>query len=71
LISISRIVLLDLSDPIVKTINKNWGVSRGGSLELRDPQLFGLPFRHAYIIISHSEKPVSVNVGKRRSRQSL
>jgi hypothetical protein len=73
LITISRIVLLDLSDPIVKIINKNWGVSRGGSLELNDPQIFntGLPFKHAYIIISRSEKPVSVNVGKRGLRQSI
>ena len=73
LLFISRIVLLNLSDPIVKIINNNWGISRGGSLELNDPQIFntGLPFKHAYIIISRSEKPVSVNVGKRRLRQSI
>ena len=71
LLSISRIVILDLHDPIVQIIHTTWGVSRGGSLELNNPQLFSLPFKYAYIIISQSRKPVSVNVGKRRLRQSI
>ena len=71
LLFISRIVLLDLHDPIVQIIKKNWGVTRGGSLELNHPQLFGLPFKNAYIIISQSEKPVLVYVGKRRLKQSV
>ena len=71
LLLISRIVLLDLNDPIVQTINKNWRVQRGGSIGLNNPQIFGLPFQYAYIIISHNGKPVLVNVGKRRLRQTL
>lgn len=69
LILISRIVLLDLNDPIVQTINRTWGVQRGGSLALNNLQVFGLPFQYAYIIISKSGKPVLKNVGKRRLRQ--
>jgi hypothetical protein len=71
LLSISRIVLLDLHDPIVQIINNNWGVSRGGSLELNQPQIFNLPFKHAYIIISQGGKPVSKYVGKRHLRQTV
>jgi hypothetical protein len=70
LLLISRIVLLDLNDPIVQTINKNWGVQRGGSLELNNPQIFGLPFQYAYIIISQGSKTVLVHVGKRKLRQT-
>ncbi|MBM4295414.1 MAG: hypothetical protein FJ126_11025 [Deltaproteobacteria bacterium] len=70
LVSISRIVLLDLNNPIIQNINQI-AVPRGGSLELTHPQLYGLPFKSAYIIISKSKKPVLVNVGKRRLRQSV
>lgn len=70
-LSISRIVILDLHDPIVQIIHTTWGVPRGGSLELNNPQLFSLPFKYAYIIISQSRKPVLVNVGKRRLRQTV
>ena len=70
LLSISRIVLVDLDDPIVKTINNYCNVKRGGLLELYDLFNIGLPsFKHAYIIISQSKKPVLVNVGKRSLRQ--
>jgi hypothetical protein len=69
LLSISRIVLVELHDPIVQIINKYCRVTRGSSLELNNPQLFGLPFKHAYIIISQNGKPVLVNVGKRKIRQ--
>jgi hypothetical protein len=71
LLSISRIVLLDVHDYMVKIINKNWAVSRGGLLELPHAQLLGLPFKNAYIIISKGGKPVSVNVGKRHLRQTV
>lgn len=73
LLSISRIVLLELNDHIVQIINKYCRVTRGGSLELNDSQLFNiaLPFKYAYIIISQNGKPVLVNVGKRRLRQSI
>jgi len=70
LLSISRIILLDLNDPIVQLINKV-RVMRGGSLELNNPQLYGLPFKNAYIIISKGKKPVSMNVGKRKLRQTI
>jgi|WetSurMetagenome_2_1015567.scaffolds.fasta_scaffold307505_2 hypothetical protein len=71
LLSISRIIILDLQDPIIKVINRNWGVQRGRSLELNNPQLFSLPFKYAYIIISQSRKPVLVHVGKRGLRQTV
>jgi hypothetical protein len=71
LVSISRIVILDLHDPIVQVINSTWGVSRGFSLELNQPQLLGLPFKYAYIIISKSGKPVLVHVKKRGLRQHV
>jgi len=73
LLSISRIVLLDLRNPIVQSINKYCRVTREGDLELNDFQLnnIALPFKYAYIIISQNGKPVSVNVGKRRLRPSV
>jgi len=74
LLSISRIVLLNTYDSIVKIINNYCRVKPGDDpLELH-PFSLGLPsFKYAYIIISMSqpEKPVSVNVGKRNLRQSL
>lgn len=71
LLSISRIVILDLDDPIVQIIINNWRVARGGWIELNYPQIFKLPFKYAYIIFSKSGNPVSMNVGKRRLRQSV
>ncbi|MFZ5447090.1 MAG: hypothetical protein ACOZFS_00430 [Thermodesulfobacteriota bacterium] len=71
LISISRIVILDLNDPIVQIINRTWGVQREYPLELNHLQIFNLPFKYAYIIISQSGKPVLKNVGKRRLRQTV
>lgn len=73
LLSISRIVLLDLKNPIVQNINKYCRVARDGELELNDFQLnnISLPFKYAYIIISQNSKPVSVNVGKRRLRPTI
>lgn len=71
LLSISRIVILDLNDPIVQIITNNWGVERGGSLELNHPQLFSLPFKYAFIIISKSGKSVLKNVGKQKLRQTV
>jgi hypothetical protein len=71
LLSISRIVILDLNDPITQIINNNWRVVRGGSLELNHPQVFNLPFKYAYIIISQSGKPVLRNLRKRQLRQTL
>lgn len=71
LLSISRIVILELNDPMVQIITNNFGVARGKSLELNQPQIFNLPFKYAYIIISHGGKPVSVYVRKKGLRQSL
>lgn len=72
LLSISRIVLLDIYDSLVQTINNYCSVKPGGSLELYDLFSIGLPsFKHAYILISQSGKPVLVNVGKRHLRQSV
>ena len=71
LLSISRIVILDLNNPIVQIINRTWGVPRGRTFELNNPQLYSLPFKYAYIIISKSEKPVSVYVRKPRLRQTV
>ena len=71
LLSISRIVILELNDPMVQIITNNFGVARGRSFELNHPQIFKLPFKYAYIIISHSGKPVSVYVGKKGLRQSI
>ncbi|MGO9394651.1 MAG: hypothetical protein ACLP7A_08565, partial [Desulfobaccales bacterium] len=73
LLSISRIVLLDAHDPIVQSINKFCRVLRGRPpFELNDFQFINieLPFKYAYIIISQNGKPVSVNVGKRKLRQT-
>ncbi|MGB7911418.1 MAG: hypothetical protein WCF59_04265 [Desulfobaccales bacterium] len=72
LLSISRIVLLDAHDPIVQSINRYCRVLRGGLLELNDFQFINieLPFKYAYIIISQNGTPVSVNVGKRKLRQT-
>jgi hypothetical protein len=71
LLYISRIVILELNDPMVQIITNNFGVARGRSLELNQPQIFKLPFKYAYIIISHSGKPVSVYVRKKGLRQSI
>ena len=72
LLSISRIVLVDLHDPIVQIINNHCSVKPGGSLELYDLFSIGLPFfKHAYILISQSGKPVLVNVGEQNLRQSI
>ena len=71
LLSISRIVILELNDPMVQIITNNFGVARGRPFELNHPQIFKLPFKYAYIIISHSGKPVSVYVGKKGLRQSI
>ena len=72
LLFISRIILLDIYDPIVQSINNYCRVKPGGSLELYDLFSIGLPFfKHAYILTSQSEKPVLVNVGERNLRQSV
>ena len=72
LLSISRIVLLNIYDSIVQTINNYYGVKPGGSMELYDLFSIGLPsFKHAYIFVSQSKKPVIVNVGTRSLRQSI
>jgi hypothetical protein len=73
LISISRIVLLDLDDQIVKSINQYCNVPHGGLLELNDFSLFNIavPFKYAYIIISQGDQPVSLNVGEQHLRQNI
>lgn len=72
LLSISRIVLVDLHDRIVTIINNYCSVTPGGSLELYDLFSIGLPFfKHAYILSSKNGKPVLVNVGQRNLRQSI
>jgi hypothetical protein len=70
LLSISSVILLESYNPIVLNMNK-MRVVRGGKLELSNPQLYGLPFKHAYIIISQGDKPVLINVRKRGLRQTV
>jgi len=74
LLSISRIVLLDISDSIVQIINNYCKVIHGDPPFELYPFSIGLSFvKYAYIIISISTtgKPVLVNVSKRHLRQSI
>jgi len=74
LLTISRIVILDIYDSKVQTINNYCRVKLEDEPFELYPFSLGLPFiKYAYIIISMSqpEKPVSVSVGKRNLRQAL
>jgi len=55
LLSLSRIVLLEKSNPVLDAIHKAIQV-RHGMAEVRDSISFGVPIKHAYIITSEREK---------------
>ena len=52
LVAISRIVLIEQSNPELKAIHRTLQVEHGAE-ELRDSNFFGLQIRHAYVITSH------------------
>jgi len=48
---LSRVVILDAEQDLVKAINESYQVEHG-QVELSDPASFDLPARHGYIITS-------------------
>jgi hypothetical protein len=52
---ISRIVLIDLGNPAVESMNQAIAI-RHGQAEVRDSNFFGLQIKHAYIITSERRK---------------
>lgn len=50
---LARIVILDAAEDPVKAITEQYDVEHG-QVELNDPESFGLPVRHGYIITSRS-----------------
>ena len=58
LIALSRIIIVDPSDPQLKTISRSISTEHGPA-EVRESYFFGLPIKHAYIITSKpQEAPV-------------
>lgn len=57
LLSLSRIVLIDLNNPGLKAIHKDIRVEHG-IVEIKDSNFFGLDIKHAYIITSKKEDTV-------------
>jgi hypothetical protein len=51
LLSLSRIILVDVDNPALEAINRAIAVEHGAA-EIRDSNFFGLQIKHAYIITS-------------------
>lgn len=51
MVRLARIVILDASEDPVRAINATYDVEHG-RVELNDPERFGLPVKHGYIITS-------------------
>jgi hypothetical protein len=58
LLSLSRIVLIDVGNPALKAINQAIRVEHG-TTEVRKSNFFGLQIEHAYIITSKREGEMS------------
>lgn len=54
LLSLSRIILLEKGNPILKAIHETASVQHGIT-EMRDHTFFDLPIKHAYIITSNKD----------------
>jgi hypothetical protein len=57
LIFLSRIVLLDKTNPVVEAVNHAISIEHG-QCELKDCNFFGLQIKHAYIITSKRENGI-------------
>ena len=58
LLSLSKIVLVDLDNPSLRAVNKAVEVEHGLS-EVRDDTFFGLEIKHAYIITSKKQETMA------------
>ena len=58
LLSLSKIVLVDLDNPSLRAVNKAANVEHGLS-EVRDDIFFGLEIKHAYIITSKKQETMA------------
>ncbi len=55
LVALSRLVVLNPSDPRIQAITGSIPAVEHGEVELRDRQLFGADFRHAIVITSRAQ----------------
>lgn len=58
LLSLSRIVLIDINNPGLEAIHKAVRVEHG-TVEIKDSNFFGLDIKHVYIITSKKEDTVA------------
>lgn len=49
---LSRVVLVELTNPAVEAVNQAVGIQHGPAAEVKDSNFFGLQIKHAYIITS-------------------
>jgi hypothetical protein len=52
LISLSRIVIADSGDKMVQAMTRAFSIDGGGTVEVQNSDIFGLPIDHAYIFAS-------------------
>ena len=61
LISISRIVLIEDSNPALSAFQSEMNIERG-NIEVKDSNLFGLPIKHAHIITSRRTNQTAARI---------
>ena len=61
LINISRIVLIEDSNPALSAFQSEMNIERG-NIEVKNRNLFGLPIKHAYIITSRRTNQTAARI---------
>ena len=61
LIRISRIVLIEDSNPALSTFQSEMNIERG-NIEIKNSNLFGLPIKHAHIITSRRTNQTAARI---------
>ena len=66
--TISRIVILDPSEPVVKKISACFRAEHKNHFEIEDSVLFGLEIKHAFVVTSRKETQKAKKNGNQRAK---